>query len=170
MFFDTLDFSHAHADVLLLYGTVTGNAELVAEDVGHYLGDAGFTVHLLDMADALPETLQDFTQVIICTSSWGDGELPDNAIDLYEGLTAYRPDLSHVHYGVIGLGDRIYEPHFCGGAKRIDELFSDLGAITALKRFEIDAGPTDRDIQEACRWSLRCAVQFSTAMAGSTAA
>ena len=142
--------------VLLLIGTVTGNAERVAEDVAEFLGNQGVTLHLVDMADAYPELLLDYTVGLLCLSTWGEGELPDNAIDLYEGLTAYRPDLAHFSFGTIALGDHEYDPHFCAAAPQFAQILTELGATEITPPHEIDQGPPDEDIAAAQAWAGQC--------------
>ncbi len=65
---------------------------------------------------------------LICTSTYGTGDVPDNARMLYESLDATPKFLGHVRYGVIALGDSAYPQTFCFGGKRFDERLSDLGA------------------------------------------
>ena len=70
---------------------------------------------------------------LICTSTYGQGDVPDNARALYEDLQRKRPDLSKVRYGVFGLGDRTYAETFNFGGKRFDDILTELGA-TAHRR------------------------------------
>src|SRR5882762_5672305 len=65
---------------------------------------------------------------LICSSTYGQGDVPDNAKNLYESLQTVRPDLSNVQYGVIALGDRTYAETFCNGGRRFDAILSELGA------------------------------------------
>jgi len=65
---------------------------------------------------------------LICSSTYGQGDVPDNATQLYESLTSARPDLSTVSYGVIALGDRTYNETFCNGGRRFDAILCELGA------------------------------------------
>ena len=114
--------------VRIFVGTMTGTASLVAEEVERALIDAGRTVAVVDMADATIAMLGDSAQAcLICTSTYGDGEVPDNAFDLYDALERQSPDLRGVRYGVIALGDSNYET-FANGGRRFDERLSKLGA------------------------------------------
>jgi MioC protein len=65
---------------------------------------------------------------LVCTSTYGQGDVPDNAKALYESLLAQRPDLSGVQYGVVALGDRTYKDTFCNGGRRFDAILAELGA------------------------------------------
>jgi MioC protein len=65
---------------------------------------------------------------LVCTSTYGQGDVPDNAKQLYESLIATRPDLASIQYGVIALGDRTYGDTFCNGGRRFDAILAELGA------------------------------------------
>ncbi len=115
-------------DLTILVGTMTGNAQLVAQELELILdgGDARVQVKVMDGLDAAvfaPGGLY-----LICTSTYGQGDVPDNAKQLYESLLAGRPGLSSVQYGVIALGDRTYGDTFCNGGRRFDAILAELGA------------------------------------------
>ena len=114
--------------ITILVGTITGTAELVAEDVGPVLEEAGYEVEILDMDGLSPDVLCDNDVVLICTSTYGQGDVPDNAMELYEALEVRRPDLSGLRYGVIGLGDSTYADTYNQGGARFDTLLQELGA------------------------------------------
>lgn len=157
-----------HPDVLLLFGTQTGNAETVAYAMAQTLEAAGFTAHLLDMADAYPELLADYHQLMVCISTWGEGELPDNAYDLYEGLAAVQPDLAHLAFGIVALGDHYYDPHFCEAGRLMATQLIEAGATAVYPMLEIDTGPTDQDLAAAEDWTRACATAFEAYLAAQT--
>ena len=68
-----LDLSSAHPDVLVLVGTQTGNSEIVAAAVAETLGALGFAAHVLDMAEAVPEDLAAYRQLVAVTCTWSGG-------------------------------------------------------------------------------------------------
>jgi len=146
--------------ILILIGTQTGNSERVAEDVADALADEGYTSRLVDMADALPEMLEEVDRLIAVLCTWSDGTFPDNAVDFYESLVAIAPDLSGLSYGVIGLGDHLYDPYFLTAAYRLADTLDDLGAERAVPTFEIDKGPSPQDLDGAQAWALRCVEAF----------
>ena len=148
------------APILILVGTQTGNSERVADDVADALADAGHTSRVLDMADAVPEMLADAERVIAVLCTWSDGTFPDNAVDFFDALVAVAPDLSGMSYGVIGLGDHLYDPYFLTAAYRLADQFDALGARRALDHFEIDKGPSPADLDGAQAWALRCVEAF----------
>lgn len=156
-----LDLTAAHPDVLVLVGTQTGNSEIVADAVAERLGDLGFAAHVLDMAEAIPETLVAHRQLVVVTCTWSDGTFPDNAVDFAESLEAVRPDLDGVAFGVVGLGDRDYDPYYQTAAHRLADLLEELGARRAIEMHEIDGGPTPADIEGALVWAERLATAFA---------
>jgi len=93
---------------------------------------------------------------LICSSTYGQGDVPDNAKNLYESLKSARPDLSNVQYGVIALGDRTYAETFCNGGKRFDAILSELGArrIGEIMLHDASAGtmPEEIAVQWAGEW------------------
>jgi MioC protein len=114
--------------IAILVGTITGTAEIVAEDVAPVLQAAGHAVEILDMDGLTPDVLFMTDLILICTSTYGQGDVPDNATELHEALIEQRPDLSNLRYGVIGLGDSTYADTYNQGGARFDKLFQELGA------------------------------------------
>jgi MioC protein len=92
--------------------------------------------------------------VLVCTSTHGDGELPDNIIPLTDELRAQTPDLSHLRYGVIALGDQTFSDTFCQAGKDMDALFAKLGAQKVGERLEIDACTQPLPDEDALEWAL----------------
>lgn len=146
--------------ILILVGTQTGNSEVVAEEVADALAEAGHTSRLVDMADAVPEMLAEHARLIAVLCTWAEGTFPDNAVDFFESLGAVAPDLSGLAYGLIGLGDHLYDPYFLTAAYRLADQLDALGARRSLDHFEIDKGPSPDDLAAAQAWALRCAEAF----------
>lgn len=132
---------HVNA-VTILVGTMTGTAELVANDVRDVIAAAGRDAEVKPMDDLDPTVFQRPGVFLFCCSTYGQGDVPDNALKFYEALGGASPDLSHVRYGVFALGDRTYADTFCHGGKRFDELMTRLGAarIGEVMRHDASAG------------------------------
>lgn len=139
--------------ITLLVGTMTGNAELVAEEVVPIFRAAGFapSVVAMDNADV---TLFDRpgTFLIVC-STYGNGDVPDNARSFFEALQELRPSLSGRVYGLIALGDTTYGATFCQGGKRFDALLAELGATRIGAPLYHDASGGTLAEDDACDWA-----------------
>ena len=123
----------------LLVGTMTGTAQLVAQELELAWGDDEIQVETLLM-DKLDSTVFAREGIfLIVTSTYGQGDVPVNAKALYEDLIARRPDLSRLRYGVFGLGDRTYAETFNFGGKRFDDILRELGAQRIGDRVQHDA-------------------------------
>lgn len=140
-----------HRKLRILVGTMTGTAESVAQAIELALGDARVQVSVTPM-DALDAGVFGEDELfLICTSTYGQGDVPDNAKKLYESLMQTRPHLSHVRYGVVALGDRTYADTFCNGGKRFDRLLADLGAqrIGEVLLHDASAGTLPEEVAAA---------------------
>lgn len=147
-------------DVLILVGTVTGNAEQVAselETVFEYMGTPTIT---LDMSDATPDVLQQHPDMVLCISTYGSGELPTKAEPFYNAIQKAAPDLQHNRFAVCALGDHGYDPYFCEAGLLFEELFTELGATEIVERFEIDGDLDDFQIEHAQAWAMDVAEIF----------
>lgn len=136
----------------ILVGTMTGIAQLVAQEIELRLDAEGIEVSTMEMDELDPTVFDREGIFMICTSTYGQGDVPDNAKDLYEALCTQRPDLAHVRYGVIALGDRTYAETFCFGGKRFDKILGELGAqrIGNIMLHDASAGTLPED--EAAEW------------------
>src|SRR3982750_1819944 len=123
----------------ILVGTMTGTAQLCAQEMELALDDDETKVATL-MMDGLDSSVFAREGVfLVCTSTYGQGDVPDNARALYEDLKVKRPDLSKVRYGVFGLGDRTYAETFNFGGKRFDDILAELGAQRVGEGYKPDA-------------------------------
>jgi MioC protein len=136
----------------ILVGTMTGTAQLVAQELELAWDDGETSVQTLLM-DKLDASVFDRPGVfLVCTSTYGQGDVPDNAKALYEDLKARRPDLSKVRYGVFGLGDRTYAETFNFGGRKFDDLLTELGATRIGERVQHDASSGTLPEEVAAAW------------------
>jgi sulfite reductase (NADPH) flavoprotein alpha-component len=121
----------------ILWGSQTGNAQNLAHVIGDTLA-SDFTVAVTDMGERPAEDILDMKIIVIVTSTYGDGEPPDNASEWMSYLKfSDHLDLSHLTYAVISLGDTYY-PHFCQAGKDFDGFLSKRGATALLERLDCD--------------------------------
>jgi MioC protein len=138
--------------ITILVGTMTGTAQLCAQEMELALDDGETEVKTLLMDGLDSSVFQDRSIFLICTSTYGQGDVPDNARALYEDLQTGRPDLSQVRYGVFGLGDRTYAETFNFGGKRFDDILTELGARRIGERHMHDASSGILPEETALEW------------------
>lgn len=142
----------AMANLLILVGTESGNAQMVAEALADALRATGHDADIVADGDMAAADLARRELAIICSSTHGLGELPDCIIPLAEALKRDQPDLGHLRYGVIALGDQTYKDTFCAGGKQLDALFAARGALRVGERLEVDACTQPLPDEDALAW------------------
>jgi len=139
--------------VTILVGTMTGNAELVANSVRDLLREAGHPAEVMMMDDLKPAIFAREGVFLLCSSTYGQGDVPDNARDFYEAIDRAKPDLSAVRYGLISLGDSTYIDTYNHGGKQFDELLSACGATRIGERMEHNASGGSFAEEDAVDWA-----------------
>lgn len=124
--------------VLILYGTVTGNAETLANKLAASLRRAGFTSCVRNMAHCQPNVLMQANCVLMVISTYGDGEPPDDAAPFWEAVVHGNGlDLSGVKFSVLALGNTTYD-HFCKCGRDFDAALERHGGIRIHPRVDCD--------------------------------
>ncbi|WP_076408146.1 flavodoxin [Shewanella sp. UCD-KL12] len=137
--------------VNLVFGTVYGNAQFVAETLSALMIEEGREVSLL-----LNEQLEGFIPpedellLVICSTT-GQGDVPEDIQPWFEMLKNKAPYLPGLKYSVIALGDSSYET-FCGAGVQFDDLLSECGAKRVGELLKIDACETMEPEVEAKAW------------------
>ncbi|KJR32530.1 sulfite reductase [NADPH] flavoprotein, alpha-component [Vibrio navarrensis] len=149
----------------IIFASQTGNAKGVAEALEHEAQAAGIAVQLFDASDYKGKDLAKETHVIFVASTNGEGEAPDNALELHEFLQSKKaPKLPSLQYGVIGLGDSSYE-FFCQTGKDFDAFLEKLGAKRFIERVDCDV---DYDAP-AAEWRAKALESVKEALVSSQA-
>ncbi len=147
-------------ELTILVGTMTGTAQLVAQELELTLDGDDIKVRTLLMDGLDAGVFENGGLFLICTSTYGQGDVPDNAKKLYESLQTSSPRLDRVRYGVIALGDRTYAETLCNGGKRFDRLLAQLGAerIGDILFHDASAGTMPEEVaaQWIGPWIERC--------------
>ncbi|WIE78327.1 sulfite reductase subunit alpha [Curtobacterium sp. MCSS17_016] len=149
----------------VLFGTQTGNAEFLADELvaGAKARGLGGRASALDAVT--PEQLAEMSHVLVVTSTYGEGEMPDNAGLFWDAIQASTvPRLEGLQYAVLGLGDTSYD-EFCQAGKLLDTRFEQLGATRIHDRVDCDVDFED----PAALWTAAVLDRLA-AEAGATAA
>ena len=136
----------------ILVGTMTGTAELVAQEIELAFGDNDLVIDTTLMDNLDVGVFSRPGIFLICTSTYGHGDVPDNAKALYAELVERKPDLAHVHYGVFALGDRTHVGTFCDGGRHFDDALTAAGArrVGEVERHDASGGTLAEDV--ALEW------------------
>lgn len=149
--------------ITVLYGTETGNAEMLAEDIQAEL-EADHEVDCLNLSDMDPADFDPTRFYLLVCSTYGDGELPASAQPFGEAMEAGKPDLSAIHFAIFGMGDSEYEDTFNGGPERLANLMTGQGAIQIGERVAHDASGDDLAEDLAFPWAERVIAEVEEKM------
>lgn len=139
-------------NITILYGTETGNAEMLAEDIAAEL-EAEHEVGVANLSDFDPADFDQGRFYLMVCSTYGDGELPGSAQPFAKAMEASNAQLSGIHFAIFGLGDSEYEETFNGGSKRLAELMLAHGAMQIGERVIHDASGSDLAEDLAFPWA-----------------
>lgn len=138
--------------VLILVATMGGTASFVADELAEALQAKGIKPFVVPMEKAAVAMFATRKLFIICSSSHGAGDIPDNGVPFFNALATERPDLRGIRYGTVALGDMTYSASFCGGAAQFDHIFEELGATRLVDRLEHDRQSGTYPEEEAVTW------------------
>jgi MioC protein len=158
-YYDVLIMDHIAGDaemstlrVGIFVATMTGLAELCAEEIQGTLSARGFDCTTVPMDHAVADALDPLDVIVVVSSTYGHGDIPDNGQAFFASLQAH-PGLSGKRFAIFALGDRTYADTFCHAGEKWDALLDAKGAqrIAALERHDACAGTLAED--EAGAWA-----------------
>lgn len=153
----------AAAPLHILFGTQTGNAEGVAMDAAANARAKGMQPVVSALDDVDMAAFCAMKRVIIVVSTYGEGEMPDNAQLFWDALSAESaPRLEGMNFGVLALGDTGYDG-FCQSGKLIDTRLEQLGANRIVTRVDCDV-----DYEDAAAGWIGEALPLAAAIDGAT--
>ena len=150
--------------LLIAYGSQSGNAECFAKKLGKDAGGRGFAAQVSSLESLQTADLVKSQNLLLVTSTWGEGDMPDNAAIFWDHLNqnGSSPQLNGVKYSVLALGDKNYGDTFCLAGRKFDERLEQLGAQRVHPRVDCDV---DFD-EPAQQWSNAALVALLEGSAG----
>ena len=129
--------------ITVLYGTETGNSELLAMDICKAGEEKGLDCESFGMEVIEGSDFSEIENLLIVCSTWGDGDQPDNAIDLFEHVEGLeKGELQNMKFSVLALGDTAFDL-FCEAGKEWDQVLEDKGATRIHERVDCDVDYED---------------------------
>ena len=147
----------------ILYGSQTGNAEALAQTAAKSARAKGLVPVVQALGDVDLDVFATMRHVLIVTSTYGEGEMPDNAQLFWDAISdRTAPRLEQMHFAVLAIGDTGYDG-FCQAGKFIDMRLEQLGAKRVVDRIDCDI-----DFEEPSSEWLNSSMPQFAASAGSS--
>lgn len=129
--------------ITVLYGTETGNSELLAMDICKEGENLGLECVNFGMEHIESDDFSSIENLLIVCSTWGDGEQPDNAIELFDYVEELDAgELENMKFSVLALGDTAFDL-FCEAGKEWDRVLEEKGATRIYDRVDCDVDYED---------------------------
>ena len=133
--------------VLVAFASQTGVSEELAWHTGRLLHTAGEAVQVLPLAQVDRAVLAGVERALFIVSTYGEGDPPDAGVPFARSVMAAAPDLSHLQYAVLALGDATYA-NYCGFGRALDGWLGARGARPQFDRIDVDRA----DSEAIARW------------------
>ena len=122
----------------ILYGSQTGNAERLAKRAAREAGQRGFAPAIHDLAEYPVAHLGFEQNLLVVTSTYGDGEPPEDAAQFWQAIVHGNGlDLRGVKFSVLALGNTTFD-HFCKCGRDLDAALERHGATRFYPRVDCD--------------------------------
>ncbi len=152
--------SSANQKIGIFVATMTGLADICGEEIEAAMASAGHSCvrQVMDNLDAT--ALEPYDLIVLVSSTYGHGEIPDNGQSLFGSLET-GADLSGKEYAIFALGDRTYSDTFCAAGDRWDAMLGKCGArrVVDVERHDASSGTFAEDV--AGEWATGWASQLA---------
>ncbi len=128
----------------IIYASMTGNTEEIADIVAETMEDMGIEVEIDECTQVDASDFEDADICVVATYTYDDGHLPDEIMDFYDDLLEL--DLSGKIFGVCGSGDTFYD-FFCKAVDDFEKVFIKTGAVKGAENVKVDLAAEEEDIQ-----------------------
>ncbi|GKU84566.1 flavodoxin [Niallia sp. NCCP-28] len=136
--------------IAVIYATMSGNTEAIADCIVEGLHRENYSAEIMEIPDIYKvDQLRNYDLVYLGLYTWGDGDFPDECLDMVENLQDERWDGKH--FALFGSGDRSYE-YFCGALDRLKEILIHRGAIVVAEPLRIEMAPDKEEEEEIARY------------------
>ena len=137
----------------IIVASMTGTALIVADEIVETCKEKNISALITEMDNITYEfLLEKNNPILIVSSTYGQGDVPDGSKIFYNGLKEHSPSLKHINYAVFGLGDMTYKDTFAFGGKKFEDLFDKLEAKQITKSYFHDASDGSLPEEEAVKW------------------
>ncbi|QDK97501.1 nitric oxide synthase [Acinetobacter tandoii] len=137
--------------IKVLFGTESGNSEMAADDISAFLEESGINSEAIPMDEYDVAELAGEGTVIVITSTYGEGELPETTVPFFNALNELKPDLSNLKFLAFGLGDSTYDT-YGNGIDIVTSRLVELGAKQIGDTGRHDAAKVDPLADVATGW------------------
>lgn len=141
------------AIIPIFVATMTGTAEMIAEEIiAQVPSEHELRLHLLQ--DVALSAISESPAALFVSSTYGEGEVPEPTLPILKQFEEQRPELSHLLYNVIGLGDSAtYPDTFAAGGRHWDRVLQLCGAVRHGELLIVDAAQAGDPVEKSVAWA-----------------
>ena len=140
------------SNILIFYGTTTGNTKMVAQKIADGLNAVGKPSELKNVAKITPKILNSYNTLIIGSSTWDSGQLQSDMAEFIEEMATKNLSLANKKVAIFALGDVSY-PEFCASAELLEQAFKNANIIKPI--LKIDGFPDMEENQTQLKTWLK---------------